>query len=260
MLQDKAVIKQTMKTMEDSAPARRLMSRHTRQLLRQYRERGLLDAPIPSRRVKDTVITMSAEERALYDEITEVVQRCYRDRNISQQSLGFIRTIFRKRFGSSTYAFAQTLRNAAERKLEDNDDWTTMLNDADWDEDQDSTAGALQKVSNVDFLLKAAEEAERLSQQDTKRSRLNEVILELREDGHSHILMFTQFRDTQKWLAEYLRGTGTPRDGAIRSGPSGGGQGRAPGGLPERESGNPPLHGNRIRVPEPPVLHRLSQP
>ena len=28
------------------------------------------------------------------------------------------------------------------------------------------------------------------------------------EDGHSHILMFTQFRDTQKWLTEYLRGTG----------------------------------------------------
>ena len=56
--------------------------------------------------------------------------------------------------------------------------------------------------------MKAAEEAERLSHQDTKRSRLNDVIRELREDGHSHILMFTQFRDTQKWLAEHLRRTG----------------------------------------------------
>ena len=208
MLQDPAVIKQTMNAMEDSAPARRLMSRHTRQLLRQYRERGLLDAPIPTRRVRDTVITMTTEERKLYDEITEVVRRCYGDRDISQQSLGFIRTIFRKRFGSSTYAYAQTLRNAAERRLEDNDDWITMLDDADMDENQESTADALHKVRNVDFLLKAAAEAERLSQQDTKRSRLNEVIRELREDGHSHILMFTQFRDTQKWLAEYLRSTG----------------------------------------------------
>ena len=208
MLQDPAVIKQTLNVMEDSAPARRLMSRHTRQLLRQYREQGLLDAPIPSRRVRDTVITMTTEERALYDEITEVVQRCYGDRDISQQSLGFIRTIFRKRFGSSTYAYAQTLRNAAERRLEDNDDWTTMLDDADMDENQESTADALQKIRNVDFLLKAAAEAERLSHQDTKRSRLNEVIRELREDGHSHILMFTQFRDTQKWLAEYLRRAG----------------------------------------------------
>ena len=51
VLQDPAVVRQTMNTMEASSPARRLMSRHTRQLLRQYREQGLLDAPIPSRRV-----------------------------------------------------------------------------------------------------------------------------------------------------------------------------------------------------------------
>ena len=76
------------------------------------------------------------------------------------------------------------------------------------DENHESTGDALQKIRNVDFLLKAATEAERLSQQDTKRDRLKGVIRELREDGHSHILMFTQFRDTQKWLTEYLRGTG----------------------------------------------------
>jgi SNF2 family DNA or RNA helicase len=208
MLQDRAVMSQTMATMESSAPAKRLMSRHTRQILREYRERGLLDAPIPTRRVKDTVITMTTEERRLYDQITEIVSRCYGDRDISQQSLGFIRTIFRKRLGSSTYAYAQTLRNAAGRRLEDNDDWVTMLDDADLDEDQDSAVDALQKVRNVDFLLKAAEEAERLSYQDTKRSRLSQVIRDLREDDHSHILMFTQFRDTQKWLADYLRGSG----------------------------------------------------
>ena len=208
MLQDPAVVNQTITTMENSAPAKRLMSRHTRQLLREYRERGLLDAPIPTRRVRDTVITLTTEERALYDQITEIVNRCYADRGISQQSLGFIRTIFRKRLGSSTQAYAQTLRNAAERRLEDNDDWTTMLDDADMDENQEWAADALQKVRNVDFLLKAADEADRLSHQDTKRGRLNLVIRDLREDGHSHILMFTQFRDTQKWLADYLRGTG----------------------------------------------------
>ena len=107
-LQNPAVMQQTIKDMEDSAPAKRLMSRHTRQLLRQYRERGLLNAPIPTRRVKDTVITLTQDERELYEDITDIVQRCYADRDISQQSLGFIRTIFRKRLGSSTYAYAQT--------------------------------------------------------------------------------------------------------------------------------------------------------
>ena len=208
MLQDPGIMNQTIQAMENSAPARRLMSRHTRQLLREYRERGLLDAPIPSRRVRDTVISMTTEERGIYDQITEIVNRCYGNRDISHQSLGFIRTIFRKRLGSSTYAYAQTLRNAAERRLEDNDDWTTMLDDADMDEDQESTTDVLQNVRNVDFLLKAAGEAERLSHQDTKRGRLNQVIRDLGEDGHANILMFTQFRDTQRWLANYLRGIG----------------------------------------------------
>ena len=207
-LQDSAVMDRTLVTMQDSAPAKRLMSRHTRQLLREYREQGLLDAPIPTRRVRDTVITMTPDERALYDQITELVQMLYGDRDISQQSLGFIRTIFRKRFGSSTYAYAQTLRNAAERRLEDNDDWTTMLDDTDMDEEQESAGDALQKVRNVDILFKAAAEAERLSHKDTKRNSLNDEIRNLREDGHSHILMFTQFRDTQIWLASYLRGNG----------------------------------------------------
>ena len=234
------------------------MSRHTRQLLREYRARGLLDAPIPNRRVRDTVITMTTEERALYDQITEIVNRCYSDRDISQQSLGFIRTIFRKRLGSSTYAYAQTLRNAAERRLEDIDDWNVMLDDADMDENHEAAEGVLQKVKNVDFLLKAAEEAERLSHQDTKRSRLNQVIRDLREDGHSHVLMFTQFRDTQIWLSEYLRRAGTPRNGALWPGPCGGRQGRTPGSLPKGEPRHPPLHGNCIRVSEPPVLHSRS--
>ena len=208
VLQDPGTMSQTIATMESSAPARRLMSRHTRQLLREYRERGLLDAPIPTRKVSDTVITMTPEERGLYDRITGIVERCYSGRDISQQSLGFIRTIFRKRLSSSTYAYAQTLRKAAERQLEDNDDWTTLTDDADMDELQELTADALQKATNTDLLLGEANEAERLSNQDTKRARLSQVIGKLQEKGHSHILMFTQFRDTQKWLAEHLRATG----------------------------------------------------
>ena len=207
-LQDPSVLQQTLKDMENSAPAKRLMSRHTRHLLRHYQERGLLDASIPTRRVRDTVITLTQDERELYEGITEIVQRCYADRNISQQSLGFIRTIFRKRLGSSTYAYAQTLKNAAEKRLGDNDELTTLLYDTDQDESPESMADVLLQAKNVDFLLKAADQAESLSSRDTKRTKLNHEIRDLREDGHSHILMFTQFRDTQSWLAGYLRSNG----------------------------------------------------
>ena len=254
-LQNPATMSQTIATMENSAPAKRLMSRQTRQLLREYRDRGLLDVPIPTRRVRDTVITMTKEERVLYDQITEIVNRCYGDRNISQQSLGFIRTIFRKRLGSSTYAYAQTLRNAAERRLEDNDDWTTMLDDADLDEDQESTVDALQKVRNVDFLLKAAEESERLSQQDTKRGKLNEVIRDLREDGHSPHPDVHPVPGHTEMAGRLPQRHRPPRDGALWPRPLGRRPGRAARGLPGRKPRNPPLHGDGIRIPEPPILH-----
>ena len=45
MLQDPAVIKQTMNTMEDSAPARRLMSRHTRQTSQTIPGTGAVERP-----------------------------------------------------------------------------------------------------------------------------------------------------------------------------------------------------------------------
>ena len=204
-LEDPAALQATLDTMQQSAPAKRLMSRHTRELLRHYRRQGLLDMPVPERHARDVTITMTPEERRLYDGIKPLIQQCYSGRDINQQALGFITTIFRKRMGSSTYAYAQTLRNAANRIPQDADDWMTLLNDADWDYLTDRETNALNNSTNLDTLLKAAEEAERLSNQDSKRRRLDGVITELREQGHHHILMFTQFRDTQSWLSEHLQ-------------------------------------------------------
>jgi SNF2 family DNA or RNA helicase len=207
-LEDPAALQATLDTMQHGAPAKRLMSRHTRELLRQYRRQGLLDAPVPQRQAQDVVITMTDSERALYDEIKELVRQCYAGHGITPQSLGFITTIFRKRFGSSTYAYAQTLRNAANRIPQDADDWMTLLDDADLDELTDGETNTLNNAANLDALLKAAAEAERLSHQDSKRNRLAGVITELREQGHAHILLFTQFRDTQSWLSEHLQRAG----------------------------------------------------
>ena len=207
-LDDPAALQATLDKMHQSAPPKRLMSRHTRKLLRHYRSQGLLDMPVPERHARDVTIAMSPEERLLYDDIKPLIQQCYGGRDINQQALGFITTIFRKRMGSSTYAYAKTLRNAANRILQDDDDWMTLLNDDDWDSITDREKYALNNATNLDTLLKAADEAERLSHQDSKRRRLDSVITELREQGHNHILMFTQFHDTQSWLSEHLQSTG----------------------------------------------------
>lgn len=207
-LDDPAALRATLHTMQRSAPAKRLMSRHTRELLRHYRRQGLLDMPVPQRQARDVTITMTPEERQLYDGIKPLIEQCYAGRGITPQSLGFITTIFRKRFGSSTYSYAQTLRNAANRIPQDVDDWMTLLDDADLDELTDGETNALNNAANLDTLLKAADEAENLSHSDSKRRRLDGVLTELREQGHAHILLFTQFRDTQSWLSEHLRRAG----------------------------------------------------
>lgn len=207
-LDDPAALQATVDAMRRSAPAKRLMSRHTRELLRRYRQQGLLDMPVPQRQARDVTITMTPEERNLYDGIKPLIQQCYAGRGITPQSLGFITTIFRKRFGSSTYSYAQTLRNAANRIPQDSDDWMTLLDDADLDELTDGETNTLNNAANLDALLKSADEAERLSHSDSKRHRLDGVITELREQGHGHILLFTQFRDTQSWLSEHLQRAG----------------------------------------------------
>ena len=207
-LNDPAARQASLDTMQRSAPSRRLMSRHTRELLRQYRQQGLLDAPVPQRQAQDVIITMTPAERRLYDEIKPLVRQCYRGRPITPQVLGFITTIFRKRMGSSTYAYAQTLRNAAHRIQQDDDDLTTAMDDADLDELTDAETQLLNQADNRDALLDAAATAENLSHADSKRRRLAGVITDLRQQGHAYILMFTQFRDTQSWLSEHLRQSG----------------------------------------------------
>ena len=207
-LADPARRQETLEIMRRSAPARRLMSRHTRELLRQYHRQGLLSAPIPERQARDVVIPMAAPERALYAEIPDLVRQCYAGRNLNPQSLGFITTIFRKRFGSSPYAYAQTLRNAAQRQPHNDDDWTTLLDDADLDELTDQDTSALNQAANAAALGQAADTAESLAPQDSKRRQLTAVLAELHDQGHRHLLMFTQFRDTQLWLSESLRQEG----------------------------------------------------
>lgn len=207
-MQDPTMLQEALDEMHRSAPAKRLMSWHTRELLRQYRDRGLLDMPVPQRQAHDLAIRMSPEERRLYEGIAELVTQAYESRGITRQALGFINTVFRKRLGSSTYAYAQTLRNAANRITAEDDEWTTTIDDADLDEDANLDADVLNRAANAEALRRAADRAEELSHHDTKRRRLRSVIADLKGKGHSHILMFTQFRDTQSWLAEHLQHAG----------------------------------------------------
>ena len=63
--------------MRSHTPVRHLVSRHTRELLRRYYEKGLLATPIAERSVEDRFVEMTAGERGLYDAVEDYIATTY---------------------------------------------------------------------------------------------------------------------------------------------------------------------------------------
>jgi len=91
-------------------PLRRLVSRNTRHLLRQYVQRGLLQANVPDRDPRLVWIPMRNEEQALYERIEEYITHFYRKYESERKGLGFVMTVYRRRLTSSFYAVQQSLK------------------------------------------------------------------------------------------------------------------------------------------------------
>ena len=106
------LIRGSMSLMRRSSSIKRAVSRHTRNLLRQYAQEGRLSHTIPHRNVLSVAVEMTEDERSLYDDIRALVRECYRGQtNVNRQALGFVMTHFRLRLGSSLYAFRRSLED-----------------------------------------------------------------------------------------------------------------------------------------------------
>ncbi len=103
--------------MRAHTPLRRLVSRHTRGLLRRYAAAGKLSTPVAERRVEDRFVDMSDAERDLYEAVDEHISKTYRQASAAERSaVGFVMTVYRRRLASSFAALRATLvkrRNAA---------------------------------------------------------------------------------------------------------------------------------------------------
>lgn len=96
--------------MRANTPLRKLVSRHTRELLRKYYRDGKITTPIANRRVDDEFIHMTPREREIYDDVEDYISRCYNAASASEKTaVGFVMTIYRRRLASCFYALEQTL-------------------------------------------------------------------------------------------------------------------------------------------------------
>lgn len=205
-------IRESLNLMRRSSSIKRLVSRHTRNLLRQYAQEGLLSQSVPHRDVCSVAVEMSDEERGLYDEIRDLVSECYKGQvGVNRQALGFIMTHFRLRLGSSIFAFRKSLEDLEERmQTRDSDefqwsDFPVAGEDEYSDLEPETGVPSPEPTSKGQQLL--SDLLERCRAQvdlDSKYAVFLEQIAQLRTDGFSRIMVFSQFRDTQVWLRKQL--------------------------------------------------------
>jgi hypothetical protein len=192
----------------------RLISRSTRDLLRRYFKEGLISTPIADREVDDRFLTMSGDERHIYELVETYIRDTYNKASASTRTaVGFVMTIYRKRLASSFYALSKTLekRLAAIKKgdgsisgttdedLPDDDIADEQLDTEDITEMEREALNVEERSSIEDLLVRVSS-----LPPDTKALELRMVIDELRASGYQQVMVFTQFTDTMDFLRDQL--------------------------------------------------------
>lgn len=204
------------------SPLARRMHRNTRQTLRGYYDRGLLDAPPPARIVKDVYFEFADfAERAVYDAVGTYIERRFRELEEEKPGKGFVMTIYRRRAASSPRALLRSLERRADglKRVEAKAAYDSTLSGTDEVDMRDlddlgdfDLGGAVSSAYPQDPAVARRErlDVERLlddirdlGSKDSKRDRFFEALHQLREDGRA-VLIFSEYSDTMEYLRDLL--------------------------------------------------------
>ena len=202
--------------MRANTPLRRLVSRHTRELLRRYSEAGMLGTPVADRRVEDRFLDLTPAERDLYEALEAYIATTYNQASASERTaVGFVMTIYRRRLASSFSALQSTLRKHLEAVAGGDQAALTGLDeDAPDDELGEEAALDADEVGDLERGALAAEEKadirdllDRIAQlpPDSKLASLKRTLADLRQDGYEQAMVFTQYADTMDFLRGELQ-------------------------------------------------------
>ena len=205
-----------MAVLKAGNPIRHRMSRYTRNLLREYYKKGLLDSPIAERTVNDIAIDLTPPERALYEAVEDYISKAYQAASPEKRNaVGFVMTSYRRRVASSFHALRRTLENRLEKLHKEDslpDDSLRLLEDASQDERADEPMGA-EEVATLEQEALAQEEGESIQSllkqvallgTDSKALRLVDEIKTLFEGIYNAAVVFTQYTDTMEFLRDFL--------------------------------------------------------
>jgi SNF2 family DNA or RNA helicase len=192
--------------MRGTTPVARLISRHTRELLRKYHKAGKLTAQIADREVRDVFIQLSNDERDLYDAVEHYISTTYNKAEARRRNaVGFVMTIYRRRLASSFFALQQTMQARLAKQVgwseEDVDD--DEIGDDPFDVPDEvmvEPGPAIDEPAAIRTLL------ERIVHLplDTKLGTLKSELATLRANGYRQVMIFTQYTDTMDFLRREL--------------------------------------------------------
>jgi superfamily II DNA or RNA helicase len=203
-------------------PLRRYLFRNTRDLMRQYAAKGLLQANVPRRRPTIRRVDFLPEEAELYGRITEYISEFYARYEQERRGLGFIMTVYRRRLTSSFYAVRKSLERRRDWLLGQLELGDTLApeDEADLEElDELEQAGLdlygtdvsqpltpgqkAQFQAELEYLYSFIGDLQSLSQSDSKVGQLKDELNNLFRE-RPKVIVFTQYTDTMDYLREQL--------------------------------------------------------
>lgn len=218
--------------MRAHTPVAGLVSRHTRDLLREYHRRGMLATPIATREVVDEFLDMTPDEAAVYDALEAYISTTYNNAQEERRTaVGFVMTTYRKRLASSFYALRKTLEERFAfvqgqarlpfdelRSSEDAEDDFDESGDAADEDVVDAQKQAALQLEEQDDIQALLTQVRRLPV-DTKATRLAEVLRALQRGAYHAMdnsllpafpqaIVFTQYTDTLDYLRDFLKTEG----------------------------------------------------
>lgn len=198
-------------------PMRDRVFRNTRETMRKYQAAGIIpeDVNIPYRHVEDVFIELNATERALYDRIEDYIRRHYNayKSKQTQQALGFIMTIYRRRLTSSFEAIRCSLR----RRLEVLDGGLALgellsaddqydVEDALFDQEEFESSSELLR-EEIQELRSFLNGLGNITGEDSKATQLIQDLNSAFQRYNSAVV-FTQYTDTMDYVRERVLAAG----------------------------------------------------
>jgi len=202
--------------LRSASPVRYRMSRHTRNLLRAYYKKGLLDSPIAERVVSDIAISLTDSERVLYEAVEDYISNTWQKADPqNKNAVGFIMTVYRRRLASSFHALRRTLENRLkklDRISSDPENAERLEEDRPQDESGDEIL-SVEEIEELENRALAAEEKEAIKMllksvaklgTDSKALRLIKELNAALSAGYDSAIIFTQYADTMDFLKDFL--------------------------------------------------------